>query len=1180
MNLEIFTLASIDLTFDELKVTIAHEFNHALQFGLTGYGSNFHLENAWIYESTATWMEDIVYDEVNDWINLYLFDINNEGVRTPLSHPHYPITQEDDDFMYANALFIHFLSEWKNANDLIRQIWLRNAYVGGDPVGNIDYVLSNYYDTSLQEALEEYAVWRYFTGSRDDGNHFEEASSYPELNIQNSHSSLPIQSQMTPSAPGGASYVSFQINDIGIDLDYDGYGISNNYQWTGKTISILDNSDTFIDELLFDENNDGNIIYDLNGIQEIVFFSTVMKGYEEELNIALNYSATLPPNTNISFWNEYVDTNLGGTLSVNSTTVESGQSLPLIDVFQYSAKTNNERFVNTSILKHNNWNQNSSIFYLEKSFDPTEALSQRAKFLPLNYAKLRIKVDGVDVGLGKIKFNDPWYLKSDGTQSGMNDFIEFDAPYEPTGKEGETTGGVFLDQDYNIPGNSYYSVSIDAVQTINYNGSNHKIHFTGWSDNGKATIRDEEFTTTPVVFTDGGAEVYANHKGSLLSSTENALSGTGQRKMVATPSSSDKFHHVVYESMGKVWYEIRSTTNWVLGNDYQPLSDIESKLPSIDFSPNENYVAIVFQKKDNVNPAVSSVKFQVYNNGNKIFENSFGTDGWSSDMKPVVAWGANNTLLIVWKQLFDDTGLHYRKIELNSTCTAVEAFTQGKLSSASSFSNNPSVAADKNSSSSIFYLAWQESNDRIGFSKFTNSNFSSPQYPSNNIGYQNHWNPQILVEGSQVYVGWVGQRYESGQEEPGPIQTKESAFGGGGSTGEWKERGLLRTYENGSWLPGLIKALGSDVDDVDINNSGSGYFFSYYTKTTNMLGDSYYTKGVKSTDLTDIVSVSSGGKSFYLANGSNFSSMFGLELIAPQTDPITGEETDPPYQLRRTNSIGSLQKQSSNELLYIGREGICSRDSVQFYFTFGEVFVDGQQIRFVEPPDSMKKIKNTNQLNKYLLTEPFSLSDNSTFTYGLMYGLADSSDHKVALDDSEFINFKIELIKDKNKHVMGLYNDIRLSSNGSSFYGNRNYEVKTEGIGNELVRLRLQIDDNFKQIYSLGDIVVEDTTLYKKEYHKIHYKGELLVKEYQLVQNYPNPFNPATIIKYNIPKSGEVKLRVFDILGREVTTLVNSYQKEGRYEVEFNASKLSSGVYIYRLEANNFVDSKKMLLVK
>ncbi|HEY6625994.1 MAG TPA: T9SS type A sorting domain-containing protein, partial [Ignavibacteriaceae bacterium] len=85
---------------------------------------------------------------------------------------------------------------------------------------------------------------------------------------------------------------------------------------------------------------------------------------------------------------------------------------------------------------------------------------------------------------------------------------------------------------------------------------------------------------------------------------------------------------------------------------------------------------------------------------------------------------------------------------------------------------------------------------------------------------------------------------------------------------------------------------------------------------------------------------------------------------------------------------------------------------------------------------------------------------------------------------------------------------------------------------------------------------------------------------YQLYQNYPNPFNPSTTIKYSLPEDGYVKLAVYNMLGEEVATIVNASQKAGRYEVNFNAKGLSSGVYVYRIEAANFTASKKLMLMK
>ncbi len=91
--------------------------------------------------------------------------------------------------------------------------------------------------------------------------------------------------------------------------------------------------------------------------------------------------------------------------------------------------------------------------------------------------------------------------------------------------------------------------------------------------------------------------------------------------------------------------------------------------------------------------------------------------------------------------------------------------------------------------------------------------------------------------------------------------------------------------------------------------------------------------------------------------------------------------------------------------------------------------------------------------------------------------------------------------------------------------------------------------------------------------------------EFKLNQNYPNPFNPTTKIKYSVPSVGTqravfLQLKVYDMLGREVATLVNKNQQPGNYEVAFDASNLSSGVYFYRMQAGEFVRSKKMILMK
>ncbi|MFH0733431.1 MAG: T9SS type A sorting domain-containing protein [bacterium] len=105
---------------------------------------------------------------------------------------------------------------------------------------------------------------------------------------------------------------------------------------------------------------------------------------------------------------------------------------------------------------------------------------------------------------------------------------------------------------------------------------------------------------------------------------------------------------------------------------------------------------------------------------------------------------------------------------------------------------------------------------------------------------------------------------------------------------------------------------------------------------------------------------------------------------------------------------------------------------------------------------------------------------------------------------------------------------------------------------------------------------------------RVSVKGEEqgLAREYQLLQNYPNPFNPSTVINYQVAEVGLVSLKVYDILGKEITTLVNEEKTPGAYQVTFNAKtannvkELSSGVYFYTLKTGNFTETKKMILIR
>lgn len=113
-------------------------------------------------------------------------------------------------------------------------------------------------------------------------------------------------------------------------------------------------------------------------------------------------------------------------------------------------------------------------------------------------------------------------------------------------------------------------------------------------------------------------------------------------------------------------------------------------------------------------------------------------------------------------------------------------------------------------------------------------------------------------------------------------------------------------------------------------------------------------------------------------------------------------------------------------------------------------------------------------------------------------------------------------------------------------------------------------------IYRLKQVDFDGTSEYTQEIN-VDVTAPL---EFALGQNYPNPFNPATLIKFSLAAPGMVNLSVYNALGEKVSTLVNNVREAGNYEVKFDASNLTSGIYFYRLEAGNFVSIKKMMLIK
>jgi hypothetical protein len=132
-----------------------------------------------------------------------------------------------------------------------------------------------------------------------------------------------------------------------------------------------------------------------------------------------------------------------------------------------------------------------------------------------------------------------------------------------------------------------------------------------------------------------------------------------------------------------------------------------------------------------------------------------------------------------------------------------------------------------------------------------------------------------------------------------------------------------------------------------------------------------------------------------------------------------------------------------------------------------------------------------------------------------------------------------------------------------------NYTFKDTKLNSGVYKYRLKqidVNGNFEYFNLQSDVIIGTP------------------KNFNISQNYPNPFNPSTKIDFEIPVNGNISIKLFDISGKEVATIVNENKQAGYYTVEFNASNLSSGTYFYRITSDNngisYINTKKMLLIK
>lgn len=687
--------------------------------------------------------------------------------------------------------------------------------------------------------------------------------------------------------------------------------------------------------------------------------------------------------------------------------------------------------------------------------------------------------------------------------------------------------------------------------TIPYN-------FVYWTDN----LSDS--TTRTVKPTDNQTYT-ALYKAKHKSNSTTAYSNPSQRRFIQTP---DGVKHICYESMGKVWYEL-STDNgatWILGNGGKPLSSTDAKNPSMSFYGNQ--IGIVWQEKSGSSFKIKMALFWMSDYSSSLFSTIAEDYGdYSINANPVFAWGYNAKVVVVWSGLDLCTfagGTMLKYAYGSASSNGITWYMQCGIDGTDVNSINPTIVANYSVDTSPFYfhIAWEQfvnsSTSKINYCMLSaNANnylqHTTFEEASYNSGYLKNYQPSILLRNVNSqdlpYLTWLGYR------------TTPSA----------SSRVVMRYKQYGSWSPLNIYG-GNSVQSFSINNAG--FLYGQYvlglgwSEPVSQGSTTYFNKAVKIGSSTTINTLSTTGKDLQINNSSSYSSMF-VNSFQSKTLPYSFSLSQPFVSLGKENSIAMLN----------AREGVVGKNGAQFFFALGDISVNGQNIDFVEIPDSIK-IDNLEIINTCFESKPITVNEHSNLTYGVEYGIADSVLCSSLLSNNGNITFKVVLINDKTNEVLDVFDEVTYSGKNVYQYNNIGYQVNLAGIGERTIRLGLAVNTNLNFDYSLSDRISDQSLLAKTSYQTINYKGKLAITEYALDQNYPNPFNPSTTIKFQLPKDGFVTLKVYDILGKEITTLINEEKSQGKYEVNFNASSLSSGVYIYKIQAGDFTASKKLILLK
>ncbi len=419
---------------------------------------------------------------------------------------------------------------------------------------------------------------------------------------------------------------------------------------------------------------------------------------------------------------------------------------------------------------------------------------------------------------------------------------------------------------------------------------------------------------------------------------------------------------------------------------------------------------------------------------------------------------------------------------------------------------------------------------------------------------------------------------------------------------------LIRTDDDGNTL--WTKTYGGNNGDkaysvIEVSSDGfliAGYTTSYgagssdvYLIRTDANGDTLWTRtygGTSNDEGRDVIEVSSGG--FLIAGTTGSFGNNGTDFWLIRTDSIgntlwsktyDGGEDDWCYSVCESSSGGfivtGLTYRSGGAYKYVWLIRTDDNGTTIWENTYGESGAEtGHAV--IECTDGDYVIAGTswNQSNGSFDVYLIKTDDNGNTLWTKMYGGtgSDNSYSVAEVSSGRFIIVGETLSFGAGGGDVYL---IRTDASGDTLW-TRTYG----GIGDDWGYSVIPCSSNGFAItgytgFGAGSIDVWLLRVNDQPVNDINDEPkEQVPQSYSLEQNYPNPFNPNTTIRFSIPEPGIVQIKVFDLLGKEIKTLLNEYKQTGSYEVDFEAGDLPGGIYLYRMKSSGYLVTKKMLLLK